>query len=440
MKKTNRITYVVSALICLILLIITVIGTGGGVVVHASTVTYSGVSEDLKSDESFNAEDYPAVYNDYSLQVIQLAESKDKELLIYVYQPSSETKELTATTLRLSTDRATWKDYKLDLLNSDGVFQKYKVNGLKVGGGSVRYYDIAAIHRAWVRGIDDSAGGDNTVDEVVYEVAQLWTVFTVNGEVHYEMTKTDVVTITNKYVGYIRYSNGFKLYKDSCDAHFIAFSTDHKIDNLMQADVEYVTSAVQVIYAFGSEESRVVGAPVSCEKTLDYNDIGGNRADGWWSDKVEYHRIESAKEFAENENFDSATKTELLQFQWVLRFAETDYEATHNITAVTAEYYTEVSEVTILRLKFETAGVTYNLGVVDNKQTGSLEPIKEIIASVPWWVWLIVAVVLLIVIAIVLQLLGVFLPVFKAILQVLWFIICLPFKGIAALIRKIRGD
>ena len=33
-----------------------------------------------------------------------------------------------------------------------------------------------------------------------------------------------------------------------------------------------------------------------------------------------------------------------------------------------------VSEVTILRLKFQTDGVTYNLGVVDNKQTGSRDP------------------------------------------------------------------
>ena len=36
-----------------------------------------------------------------------------------------------------------------------------------------------------------------------------------------------------------------------------------------------------------------------------------------------------------------------------------------------------MSDVTILRLKFETDGVVYNLGVVDNKQTSSVIPDGE---------------------------------------------------------------
>ena len=60
---------------------------------------------------------------------------------------------------------------------------------------------------------------------------------------------------------------------------------------------------------------------------------------------------------------------------WVLRFFESDYEekvvanlAYHDITS------TEVSGVTIIQLTFQTNGKTYNLGVVDNKQTGSKDP------------------------------------------------------------------
>ena len=34
---------------------------------------YSTVLEDLAKDTNFNVEDYPAVANDYSLQVIQIA-------------------------------------------------------------------------------------------------------------------------------------------------------------------------------------------------------------------------------------------------------------------------------------------------------------------------------------------------------------------------------
>lgn len=41
---------------------------------------YTSVLEDLQKDENFNAEDYPIVADDYSLQVITIAESENKEL------------------------------------------------------------------------------------------------------------------------------------------------------------------------------------------------------------------------------------------------------------------------------------------------------------------------------------------------------------------------
>ena len=52
--------------------------------------TASGVLEDLSKDVSFNTENYLSNAKDYSLSVIQLAESADKELFIYVYQPSGD--------------------------------------------------------------------------------------------------------------------------------------------------------------------------------------------------------------------------------------------------------------------------------------------------------------------------------------------------------------
>ena len=38
---------------------------------------YSAVLDDLKKDTSFNTENYPTKADDYSLQIIQLAESSD---------------------------------------------------------------------------------------------------------------------------------------------------------------------------------------------------------------------------------------------------------------------------------------------------------------------------------------------------------------------------
>lgn len=50
-----------------------------------STITYTNVLEDLQRDGSFSKDNYPEKENDYSLQIIQLAESSNKELFVYVY-------------------------------------------------------------------------------------------------------------------------------------------------------------------------------------------------------------------------------------------------------------------------------------------------------------------------------------------------------------------
>ena len=49
-----------------------------------SGVTYSSVLDDLKKDGSFDESHYPAVADDYSLKLIQIAESVDGELFLYV--------------------------------------------------------------------------------------------------------------------------------------------------------------------------------------------------------------------------------------------------------------------------------------------------------------------------------------------------------------------
>lgn len=119
------------------------------VIAHAQEgKAYSNVLDDLKKDSSFNPSNYPTKSNDYSLQIIQLAESIDKELFIYVYQPSGKSKNLKASSVNISTtinDAISFTNYKLALLNSNGVFYKYKVSGLMVKDESVRYYAIVVI-------------------------------------------------------------------------------------------------------------------------------------------------------------------------------------------------------------------------------------------------------------------------------------------------------
>ena len=104
---------------------------------------------------------------------------------------------------------------------------------------------------------------------------------------------------------------------------------------------------------------------------------------------------------------------------------------------------TQISNVSILRLKFETDGVIYDLGVIDNKQSGSENPINtfETTLDLNAVFKIILGVLLLIVLIIVLNPI---LPtifnfvwwLIKTIIKVVWFVLTLPFKLIKALFKK----
>ena len=64
---------------------------------------YTDVMTDLSTDDTFSPDEYKQNPLGLTLDVIQIAESSDKELFVYVYNPSAATKPLTATSVRLST-------------------------------------------------------------------------------------------------------------------------------------------------------------------------------------------------------------------------------------------------------------------------------------------------------------------------------------------------
>ena len=380
----NRIIFVFSAFILAVLVCFQSIPIPA--FANEATMEYTNVLDDLKKDEDFNVNDYPAKAGDYSLQVIQIAESVNGELFVYVYQPSDSTKELTATTIRFATPVAgidsEWRDYDLELLSTEGVFDKYIVEDFKVKSDSVRYYDITAIHRKFDETIDDKADEnyEQAINEVVYEVAQQWTAISVNGVVSYSMLATEVIKITDKIVGYLRYPDGYSLAPTSCDSHFVAFSTDRKIEKLYEADVSYVWTSYEQTTAAGIGTNKgVTGGPETAMVSLNVEDTGENDGDGLFGKKYTWNRIESVSNFIANEsedlNLSNADLSDLQGKQWILRFVDTEY--VNSPFANNYKSWTEISEVTILRLKFETDGVVYNLGVIDNKQTGSKDPFAE---------------------------------------------------------------
>jgi hypothetical protein len=443
MQKVNIFLRVLIALLIAVVCVIS--GIFGGVAVYAATsAQYTNALEDLQMDSTFNADDYSLNTADYSLQVIQIAESQNDELFLYVYQPSGQVKSLRASTINISTainDSLSYTNYKLDYINSYGVFFKYKVQDFALKGDVVRYYDISSIYRVWDKNLDKALDNGNEVTEVAYEVGQLWTACTLNGEVSYSMLTSETITITDKYVGLVRYSNGFKLYVSKCDAHFVAFSTDRQIDKLMEADVHFLTQRKT------SQTAAFVGTSISYGDKqenyayLKYTDVTGNSADGLFGKKYTWNRIESAADFVKNEDLTDEGKADVANKQWVLRFYESGYSLSSGYGTST-EYSTIVSEVTILRLKFETDGKVYNLGVIDNKQTGDGIPDNNntnefdfsLIGSTTN-IWSLIKLVLGLVVIVVLLivLLPIITPIISYLIKGIIWLVTLPFKLISKL-------
>lgn len=421
-----------------------------------STVTYTNVLEDLQRDSSFSKENYPERATDYSLQIIQLAESSSKELFVYVYQPSGQLKGLVASSINISTtvnDAISYHNYKLELLNADGVFFKYKVLELVVKDDAVRYYAITSVYRKWDKTIDPATGNDNTVTEVNYNVSKQYAFGTINGKPYVNCVDIDTIVVRDKFVGFVRYENGFTLYNSACDSHFVAFNTDKPIDKLLEADVYYTTQSYNWNWTAFVGEKETFGTKQDNYSYLKYTDKVEHTGEGWFAGTYKWNRIQTVDDFISGENRENifhgavldvkvSTKltdsalNELKGKKWVLRFTETAYSFTPDYTGTGSQYSssTVIGDVTILRLKFETDGITYNLGTIDNKQSGGKDPsnITDIDVSLNDTGKKLAALIMLILAIVLLA------PVLPYILKAVIWIVMLPINGIAALIKAIK--
>ena len=341
---------------------------------------YTDVLADLGKDEKFDVADYPEITDSESdmfgtIRVIQIAESKSGELFVYTYQPSETAKQVVATEVNMSLT-ATVDDtklYPLTLLNTNGVFGKYLVEGVTVASGPLRYYNMTSIYRAWDNSIDGATGNDNTGTAVSFQVGQQWTAYTVNGNVHYSLTETETVAVTAKWCGTIRYAHGFSLFgSESCDSHFVAFATKHKMDELLSVTVAYTYQTRSKKTIWGGSKT-VWSAAQSDTKTL-FNDDAFVYDGGVFGKTYERARIVSVDEFLQNEDLTAEAKQNLIGKQWALRFYETPCKTdgtsfVESVFTGKKNIETKVNDVTLLRFEFTLDGQVYNLGEVDNKQS-----------------------------------------------------------------------
>ncbi len=424
--------------------------------------TASGVIEDLSKDASFNAANYPSNAKDYSLSVMQLAESTDKELFVYVYQPSGD--KVRASSINISTtinDEISFFNYPLKLLNFEGTLFKYKVTNFEIKKDPVRYYAISSIYRPFDASIGDKKSGNNTINEVNYAVNRQYCFGEINGKPYINCIDIETIVVTDKFVGFVRYPDGFKLFTGAgaCDSHFVAFNTDKPIDKLLEADVYYTTQNTS--YDFFTEDSpfniKFGDNKINNYAYLKYTDKVEHTGGGFFAGTYKWDRIQSVEDFIKTEdrttvyygavlNSKVSSKltdealNELKGKKWVLRFTETSYNKSPRSGMGAATYYhvetTMVGNVTILRLKFETDGITYNLGVIDNKQTGSTEPSNSIDIKVEpnatgkGIIYLILFVLLLVLLA----------PLLPYVLNAIIFIVSFPVKLISEIVKLIKSS
>ena len=446
----------------------------------APTTAASNALSDLRKDASFDVGYYPANSNDYGLNLIQVAEGTGGELFIYVYQPAAPS---------LTGEADSFKLYALTFLNVSGTIHKYRVNGLKLNTASERDYYIASIYRPFDGKIDKKPTDGQTVSEIAVRVGQKWTAATQSdNSVTYSMIYADVVTIIDKYCDFIRYPQGVKWNSAyaACDGHFVAFTSDHDMDKLLAARVSFTEQTYKKTLT-----SETTGEVVKNEKYIEHDQyaeadvmvLGFKRGRKW-------QRIQTGKEFAKSApDLSDGDRKKLSNYQYVLNFYETPYEGMTGslwflagallatpllipaIKSLNNASGTVVNDVSILELTFEKDGQTYSLGVVDNKQGGEPLPVggngnkswfdkfAEWLAdklNIPVWAAkaIIIGVPLLILLAIALPVLSVIFPAFGQVLKGvvivigkgllwllkgIWWLVCLPFKAIAAIVNKCKS-
>lgn len=396
-RKSNRfIAWIIAILSILAIFIPVNLGTA------SADSGYSDAVIDLQKDETFDVNDYPIVDGDTSMQVIQIAESINNELVVYVYQPSATLK---ASSINLATGykNNSYTNYKLIYINNQEAIYKYIVYDFKVTTDIVRYYEISSIFRPWNEKIDEKLETGEIIEEVSYSVGKQYKITADS----VECQDIELIQVTDKYVGFTRYIGGYNYWGTSehVDSHFIAFNTDKQIDKLLEADVYFQTQNKTDVVTYGVSQSFTHSSPIDnySYMTSLSSSVFDSDYTGWFNSSYEWQRIQTVNEFVESEDFSKSydcglfnmnldyelsedTKSNIKNCKWVLRFYESTYTKKNVASSVFIDW-TCVSNVSLLRLRFETSGRVYNLGVIDNKQTGTETPDNEVKVSVTlnWW-------------------------------------------------------
>lgn len=421
MKIINRLKYIIAALFAFVVTMISgQAPLSAYLTSHAEStaITYSNVLDDLNADSNFDETAYPAVADDYSVNLITIAEGNRNELFLYVYQPSDSVFDLrcikVSISLGFSPDGEDLSPmlYNLELVSTNGVFDKYVVKDIVIPNEEVHYYNIVALYRVVNSFIDTSIEG-GTTDGKAYSVGQQWCSYMKDGAIIYEMITFTTLKLTPILNGNVYYGDGLTLgdfvgiYK-KCNAHFLAFNIDSIIVNgkersinarhIFDADITYQYRNATVFNngLTGSKEIRYPDGEAFSSKNVRLSDTQKHtyQGKGLFAKEYTWNRIMTTSDFIKNfedqkGTLNKTSKEQLKNSEYVFSFVETEWKEVDadDIWGSSYEHYVEVANVTVLRLHFlDTTGKIYNLGVVcdittaDNISDGEALGIVE-----EWW-------------------------------------------------------
>ena len=386
---------------------------------NAPQIEYSNVLDDLKKDKNFDETLYPAYTYEEILSlgktdptkapplmdVISLAESEQKELFLYVYNPTRDDLGMSAMQISMYYGHAknpkefTPELYDLRLLSFSGVFDKYLVKGYTVTGDAERYYNIVELSRPFNLEIDESIENGYTEDKAI-PIGKQWYCYYYNGDLIYEMGKFDVCEITPILNGSIYITSGLTIGQligrsESGTLHFIAFNCEsHIIEKIYDADLTFDYRGVSLTTSLNYELKEYFDPSIedSDEFILEYSDTIED--DKWFDRKItlskdddltyeakglfgssyKWKRILDSASFikdveAQDIDLNEDSKKLIKNSQWVFSFVETPRVIKGGMNSATS-ISVEVGKVDILRLHFmDIKKNFYNLGVVGDKTT-----------------------------------------------------------------------
>lgn len=464
-KILKKFTYTVMAIAILFISLISFVCGGVGVT-YAATST-SEVLADLRKDPDFDESAYPYVKDDYGLYVIQIAESSNKELFVYAYQPCNDTYDLKGTKISISYGYSvdgsglTPHLYNLQLVSTDGTLDKYYVEGFTVPNDGDRYYNIVEIFRMINTEIDGEQDPTNPKTDKAYPVGQQWYVCDLNDNKHYEMNTFNTMFVETVLSSYITLQNGldwgsFVGINGMCDCWIFCFNAEeYDIKHVFDADLIFSYRKVKDNYFDGighqysyDEDDKYKNNIVTL-KDIDTFSFSGS---GLFANNFEWNRIMSSKKFisnAENQSvrFSDSVREKILSSQWVFSYYETERVISKpgvHVEHYTANY-TDVYEVGLLRLHFQDfSGNYYDLGVVNDLTNPSdisagvgVDALTE--AFEKFWdmfVKIILALVGIALIALLFNFIGPVKVVLQYIFKAIGFVICAPFKLLKSIFKK----